>query len=269
MSSDRDDDRNDGVSCLAGLDGSGLLATFARLAAAPDATSTDVLEVAAMGVAIAELGLLDRAVPARAVAARARSVLLGAAAMRAAAVDEDARDALDLAIEQARRGVTLLAGGALGALEGPPTDEPTPHDVTRLLRGTLDGFSAADVALRLHRSGARSRYEAFLPARPVARIRLAADAAPDVRDPAHGRALGSQQLHGAVLEAVAFPDGAIAIYAEPAIDLALASIDARLAGRPAQASGYLELRIERGTPRVTLELESGAEIVRWELPLSS
>jgi hypothetical protein len=196
-------------------------------------------------------------------------VLLGAGVLRQASVDEDARDALDLAIDQARRGASLLGGGALSSLDGPPTHEPTPHELACLLRGELDGHAAADVAIRLHRSGVRDRYAAFLPSGLAeTRVRLAADSAPIVRDPAEGRALGTERLGGASLEAFAFEGGVIAIYAEPAIAVSLVSSDPALATRAIEAAGYLELTLDldrSGSQTVTLELADGDRTLRWTL----
>lgn len=268
---------------LAGADGSFVVQAFERLAAsalAPEAPPAVVLECAAMGTALAVLGLLPRAPSRERVAAKARRTLLAAGALRdhvsadrvagQEAEDEDALDALALAIEQARRGAALLggAGGSLAALEGPPALEPTSADVAALLRGALDGHAAADVALRLHRSGARDVYAAFLPARETLQRRLAADAAPAIRDPSLGRSLGRATLGAATLEAYAFAD-AIAIYAEPAIALTLTSVDAPLASRPRETSGYLELAIAGEPASITLELGEGQGEGRlvWSLDL--
>lgn len=258
---------------LAGADGSAVAQAFERLAAralAPEAPQGAVLEAAAMGTALAVLGLLDRAPSREKMASKARRTLLTAGALRDGVEDEDARDALELAIEQARRGAGLLGGGPLSALDGPPALEPTPADVGKLLRGALDGHAAADVALRLHRSGARDLYAAFLPPRERVRRRLAADAAPVIRDPGQGRSLGRAMLGAATLEAYAFP-GAIAIYAEPAVALTLMSIDAPLAGRPRETNGYLELALEGAPASLTLELREGQGEGRlvWSLDLGA
>ncbi|MFO0686205.1 MAG: hypothetical protein U0234_29350 [Sandaracinus sp.] len=258
---------------LLAADGSAVAQAFERLAAgalSPEAPHGVVLEAAAMGTAVAVLGLLDRAPSRDKMAAKARRTLLTVGALRSGegAVDEDARDALELAIEQARRGAGLLGGGPLSALDGPPALEPTPADVAKLLRGALDGHAAADVALRLHRSGARDAYAAFLPQREVVRRRLAADAAPAIRDPAQGRSLGRATLGAASLEAYAF-SGAIAIYAEPAVALTLVSVDAPLAARPRETNGYLELALEGQPASLTLELREGQGEGRivWSLDL--
>jgi hypothetical protein len=267
-------------------DGAALLAAFERLAAraeaedapSPEAQAAVVLEAAALGVALAVLGIADRAPVRSRIVARARRTLLGAAALRdAAAADEDALDALDLAIEQARHGVRLLGGTPpdLASLDGPPTHEPTPTEVARLLRGELDGHAAADVAVRLHRSGARHRYAAFLPAARASRpVRLAADSAPVVRDPSLGRSLGTGALGAAALEAFVFaePSVVIAIYAEPALGqpapaLALVSADVPLASRAAETSGYLELTLVGVPSRVTLVLTDGERTTSLELTL--
>ncbi len=281
-----------------GWDGSLVIRAFERLAAdacAPDASPERVLEAAAMGVALAELGLVERALDRDRVASRARKVLLGAGALRSAVGDasapdasapdasvadeEDARDALELAIDQARRGLALLSGGSISALDGAPTHEPTPRDLSRLLRGELDGHASADVALRLHRSGARDpravgdsrhdRYAAFLPERPLdTRVRLAADSAPGVRDPSLGRSLGTLILRsGGSLEAHAFEGGVIAIYAESSMTVALTSIDVPLVGRVIETSGYLELCVEGDPESVTLVLADGDRSLTWSLNL--
>lgn len=260
---------------LDGADGSLVVQAFERLAAralAPAASEASVLEAAAMGTALAVLGLADRAPSRERVLARARRTLLGAAALRESAADEDARDALELAIEQARRGVGLLGRGSLSLpdglplLDGPPALEPTPSDVAKLLGGALDGHAAADVALRLHRSGVRDAYAAFLPVREIARRRLAADAAPAIRDPSLGRLLGRAELGAAKLEAYAFP-GAVAIYAEPPIALTLTSVDVPLQSRPRETGGYLELLLASEPDAITLELGDGATRLVWSLAM--
>lgn len=253
------------------LESQGLLAAFERLAGGEPGQVADplaVLEGAALAVALAVLGLLDEARGARAFGSRVRKTLLGAGALRIGATDEDARDALDLAIAQARMGSALLGGAPLSTLDGVGAGEPTPREVARLLRGELDGFAAADVALRLHRSGARAHYAAFLPAHAAPpRVRLAADSAPSVRDPALGRSLGTTTLGKVTLEAYVFPDGILAIYAEPAVGLSVASIDVALTARPAQTAGYLELRVEGDPERVALVLADGALETAWTLGL--
>lgn len=253
-------------------DGAPLIQAFERLAAAAaraDAPVSAVLEAASMGVALAVLGLLALAGDRHALVTRTRKTLLSAGAARAAAVDEDARDALDLALEQARRGAALLGGGPLSVLDGPPALEPTPRELARLIQGALDGHAAADVATRLHRSGMASRFAALLPDRPQPRprARLAADSAPDVRDPAAGRALGTTALGSAALEAFAFPDGHLAVYAEPAIVLSLESHDVELAERAIERPGYLELCLAGDPAEVTLGLGDGSAHIRWTLPL--
>jgi hypothetical protein len=254
---------------LEGADGALLLRAFeqrARAVAKPDAPIETVLEAAAMGVALGVLGLLDRATDRDRLVARARRALLGVGALRAGA-DDDAIDALELAIAQARSGLALLAGGPLAALDGPRSSEPSPEEVARLVRGELDGHAAADVATRLHRSGAIDRYAALLPTRERRWIRLAADSAPEVRDPKAGRLVGSTTLASASLEAYAFDDGVLAIYAEPAIALTLASTDVPLAGRPIETAGYLELHLASSPTRVTLTLSQEQRTVEWTLEL--
>lgn len=254
-------------------DGAQLLRAFEALATgacAEDAAPAVVLEAAAMGTALAVLGLVGRAPDGARVASRARRVLLGATALRAAvAGDEDALDALDLALAQARRGAALLGGGPLSALDGAPTHEPTSSELVQLLRGALDGHASADVALRLHRCGMRERYLAFLPAEaPAPRVRLAADSAPAVRDPSAGRALGASLLGEVALEAYAFDaGGTIAIYAEPAIGVSLVSVDAPLASRTLETNGYLELHLEGVPTQITLVLADGDRSVTWTLLL--
>lgn len=253
-------------------DGSAVIRAFERLAAEatrPSGAADQVLEAAAMGIALAELGLVDRAVDRDRVASRARKALLGAGALRAATTDEDALDALELAIEQARRGVSLLAGGPISILDGAPALEPTPREVARLVAGELDGHAAADVATRLHRSGARGRYAALLPMGfpTEVRVRLAADSAPVIRDPSHGRALGSLALGAALLEAYAFEAGVVAVYAEPAVAISLSSIDSPLAARTIEVVGYLELRVEGDPDSLALALTDGETSVRWSLRL--
>jgi hypothetical protein len=195
--------------------------------------------------------------------------LLGVASLREGA-DEDALDALDLSIARARLGITLLAGGSIDALDGPPCIEPTVEDVARLMQGRLDGLAAADVAIRLHRSRAREAYAAFLPERSPARprMRLAADSAPTVRDPKAGRSAGAHRLGEAALEAVVFEDGAIAIYAEPAIALTLASIAAPLAERAIETAGYLELRLAAAPASVTVVLAHEDRRLEWTIALA-
>jgi hypothetical protein len=253
-------------------DGSAVIRAFERLAAEaarPEAPADRMLEAAAMGIALAVLGLVERAVDRDRVASRARKALLAAGALRAASADEDALDALELALEQARRGVSLLTGGPSSILDGAPSLEPTPRELARLVAGELDGHAAADVATRLHRSGARERYAALLPTGSAddVRVRLAADSAPVIRDPALGRALGSAELGRVSLEAYAFEAAVVAIYAEPAVAISLASIDAALERRPIEVVGYLELRVVGDPETLTLTLTDGEASVRWSLRL--
>lgn len=249
-------------------DGALLLRAFERIArdaCAEDAPASTVLEAAAMGIALAELDLVDRAVDRDRVVSRARRVLLRAASLREGADDEDA---VELAITQARRGMALLSGGTLDALDGPAADPPSEADLARLLRGELDGHAAADVALRLHRSPSRAALEAFLPSREgVRRIRLAADSAPSIRDPASGRVVGATKLGSATLEAYAFDELVVAIYAEPSVAITLVAIDAALEGRAIETAGYLELRLAEDPASVTLVIAHEEGNVRWVLPL--
>jgi hypothetical protein len=252
-------------------DGSALLAAFARAAAIAlreDAAAPVVLEAAAMGLALGALGLVAQAPDRERLASRTRRVLLGAAALRqAVSEDDDALDALELALDQAKRGIALLGGGPLASIDGAPTHEPTPHELAQLLRGELDGHAAADVAIRLHRSGARERYAAFLPGSGSRRLRLAADSAPVVRDPALGRALGTATLGTVALEAFAFDHAIVSVYAEPPIGIVLVSSDARLASRAIETSGYLELALAERPDGVTLVLGDGEQTLTWKLSL--
>jgi hypothetical protein len=253
-------------------DGSLVISAFERLAAdtaRPDAPVEKVLEAAAMGVALAVLGLVDRAVDRDRVASHARKALLRAGTLRADLEDEDAADALDLALEQARRGASLLAGRPLEDVAGRCLD-PTPLEIARLIRGELDGHASADVALRLHRSGAYARFAALLPARALLeapRMRLAADSAPVIRDPSLGRSLGATRLGSTALEAYAFEGHVLAIYAEPALPFSLVEIDASLAARTIETAGYLELCLERDPTSLKLTLTDGQATVAWELQM--
>jgi hypothetical protein len=258
-----------------GLDGSRLVdAHRRRIARALEAAASldDVLEAAAMTIALAVVGRLDE-VPRTertALAKRTRRALL----TLGAEADEDAREALELAAKMARRGIVVLDGGALPD-ERRAVDPPTARDVGRLLAGELDGFAAADVALRLRDNpDVRRALATLAPAltapavlsRP--RVRLAADAAPEVRDPASGRLVGAREVEGAALEAFSFADGVLAVYAEPPVALRVrASVDGTPLPRARETMGYAELPIPDGTTDVELTIELGEQALDWNLSL--
>lgn len=261
-----------------GLDGSGLVEAQRRaIARAVPASSSlgDVLEAAAMSVALAVIGRLDELPRAdrTALAKRTRRALL----TLGAETDEDAREALELAAKLARHGIAVLDGGALPA-ERVGVDPPTVPDVRRLLAGELDGLAAADVALRLRdnpdvrRSLATLAPVLAVPARVAPRVRLAADAAPEIRDPAGGRLVGARALAGSPgevsLEAFVFADGVLALYAEPPVPLRVrASVAGVAAGRARETMGYSELTIPEGAASIELSIELGDHAHTWSLAI--
>lgn len=270
------------------LDGSGLVRSFERakdraLSEASGETVREraewVLEATAYVSALDVIGRLSSVVRGdrEALAARARRTLLSLAGL---AVDEDDRDALDLAARYAREGLRALSGAAV---EAPRGDEPPPpvRDLVRLVRGELDGFASADVALRL-RGSARGRAELArvvpsIVSPAVSRFRVAADSlGPEaglgsvVRDPREGRAIGSLAVGDGALEAFVFPDGALptytalAIYADPPLSLGVAGAGIEVQSR---SPGYVEVRIVDGTHPLTLRVEYGDRSFEWVLSL--
>ncbi|MCB9597357.1 MAG: hypothetical protein H6719_31825 [Sandaracinaceae bacterium] len=182
--------------------------------------------------------------------------------------DEEELEALRMCATIARDGLRALGGRPL-------PDEPTardvrvvipPGDLTRLLRGQLDGFAAGTLAMRVRRSEAAmaelrtlNRLEA-----PAAesRFALAAAEAAAVIDPAAGRLLGTHPTLG--VEAVLFEDGEVrlALYAEEPDPLRLVApelttVDVR--------EGYWIGRVAEGTSRVVATLHVGERSEPWEL----
>jgi hypothetical protein len=266
----------------------GLVIAFERakdraLSPAGDETARErtewVLEATSYVVALEVIGRVGSIVRADrdALAGRARRTLLSLGGLVSEG-DEDDRDALDLAARYAREGLRALGSQVA---DSRPGDAPPPpmRDLVRLVRGELDGFASADVALRV-RGSVRATVELarMVPsvATPAAsRFRLAADSlsvdAPAValRDPRDGRAIGSQSLDEGALEAFVFPDGVIAIYADPPLPLRVTAVGVTGASMEQRASspGYVEVGTREVSP-IVLRVEYGDRSFEWALPLS-
>lgn len=191
-------------------------------------------------------------------------------------------EALRMCAAIARDGLRALGGKPLPDRAGSSLDVRViipPGDVTRLLRGELDGFAAGSLARKIRRSDAAMAELRTLTrlegpnahigdgAPPRARdLSLAAAAAAAVLDPAGGRGLGTHATLG--VEAVLFADegeGArLAIYAEDPDPLrlvapALTTLDVR--------EGYWIGRVAGGATRIEATLHVGNRSEPWVLDL--
>ena len=275
-----------------GMDGGGLVRAFERAwsrarfsppragAGQTDvATARDraawLLEAAAYVAALDAVGRLSSIARSdrEALSAQTRRTLLSLAGL---AVDPDDRDALEVAARYAREGLRVL-GGAPAATRSADDHAPPPaRDLVRLIRGDLDGFASADLALRL-RGSARGRAELArvvpsiaLPA--ASRLRVAADSASpggSLRDPRDGRAVGALTVEDGALEAFSFRDGTLAVYADPPLSLSVARVSA--AGsvvaliQGTRSPGYVEVEVTEITGPLTLCVDYGDRSFDWVL----
>jgi hypothetical protein len=178
-----------------------------------------VLEALALSVALELMGELP-AMPAK---LREELRRIGQRALLHAGAeppdDEDAEDALRLAVALARDGLRALAGRAPDAEPaGPP---PSPREIARLLGGRVDAFQAAWIARRARASEAAREEIAWAMRRRRAAgatpVRLAAADGEALRDPAEGQRIATivdPRTGAEVAEAYAFPNGTIAVYAD-------------------------------------------------------
>lgn len=265
------------------LDGSGLVRAFERACArALGATRASagegsereraehVLEATAFVVGLEAIGRVGSITPADgvALASLARRTVLTASGL---AVDEDDREGLELASRYAREGLRALSRSVVVTRDADEAPPPA-RDLVRFLRGELDGFASADLAMRL-RGSPRGRAElaTFVPSVPSApreRLRVAADTLgatfePVVRDPSEGRLVGTLTLAGSAIEAFLF-DGVLALYAEPPKLLTVTSAGVVTRGLSA---GYVEL-VVGDSEALGLRIECGDEVVDWALRLA-
>ncbi len=202
-------------------------------------------------------------------------------------LDEDELEALRMCAALARDGLralrdaageastggpaTISHAGADGA-EGAPDTRVVipPADLTRLLRGELDGFAAASLAMKVRRSAAAQaelstllRLHAGEPARTLA---LAAASAEPVLDPARGRMVGVLPELGAeaVLFEVPGEPRRLAIYAEDPAPLRLLATELTTED---VREGYWVGRLADGAQRVEATLEVGEQAATWTLDL--
>lgn len=196
--------------------------------------------------------------------------------------DEEELEELRLCAAIARDGLRALSGREpVGRdptdRDRPGSEEPggpdprvliPPSDLTRLLRGSLDGFAAGALAMKVRRSAAALEELRRLRHRrrggEERSLALAAASAAPVLDPAAGRVIGALPDAGA--EAVLFEgEGGVrrlAVYAEEpeAIRLLapeLTTEDVR--------EGYWVGRIDEGAQRVDAVLEIGDRREPWGL----
>ncbi len=198
--------------------------------------------------------------------------------------DEEELEALRMCAAIAREGLRALAGRPPTR---PPEDAPPrrdlrplipPGDLTRLLRGELDGFAAGSLAIQIRRSEpamaelrmlirsseATSASESADPSRPaVETIALAAAGPQAVLDPAQGRALGVHPTFG--VEAVLFEEEGrcrLALYAEEPDPLRL--VAAELTTEDVR-EGYWIGRVAQGRTSVQATLHVGERSEIWDL----
>jgi hypothetical protein len=182
--------------------------------------------------------------------------------------DEDELEALRMCASIARDGLRALSGR-------PPPEEPAldarvllpPGDLTRLLRGELDGFAAGSLAMKARRSeAARAELRTLNAlARPAERhLALAAADAAAVLDPAAGRPLGALPEAGA--EAVLFegPPRRLAVYAEDPAALRLVAPELTTED---VREGYWIGRVDEGAARIEATLHVGDRSHPWTLSL--
>ena len=215
-------------------------------------------------------------------------------------LDEDELEAMRMCASIARDGLRALSGRPLppvssrplssGQAESPEGPDVRvaipPSDLTRLLRGQLDGFAAGSLAMRVRRSDAAiaelRMLLALAPAgserpagsaegstteleaegrRPLA---LAAADAAAVLDPAAGRALGT--LEGVGAEAILFAGTPrrLAVYAEDPAPLRLVAPELTTED---VREGYWIGRIAEGATRIEAVLHVGDRSEPWVLVL--
>lgn len=163
--------------------------------------------------------------------------------------------------------------GAKRATESEPTMPVDPKvlvpptDLTRLLRGTLDGFAAGSLAMKIRLSPvalAELRALQALQAPEERTLSLAAADATAVLDPAEGRPVGALPEIGA--EAVLFtgPPRRLAVYAEDPEPLRL--IAPELTTEDVR-EGYWVGRVADGATRLEATLHVGDRSQPWVLKL--
>lgn len=184
--------------------------------------------------------------------------------------DEDELEALRMCAAIARDGLRALGGRPLP--EEPSAREDVrvivpPSDLTRLLRGELDGFAAGALAMRVRRSasalaelGTLRRLAAPASAETIA---LAAAEAAAVLDPAGGRFLGAHPVLG--VEAYLFEGAAgvrLALYAEDPDALRLVAPELTTED---VREGYWIGRVAGGARAIHAVLHAGDRSEPWDL----
>lgn len=256
-----------------------------------------ILEALAATVALETLGALSRTSAARREALRragARALLQVGALLQPGAGDEERAEAVRIVAPFARDGLRALAGKepprAPSAVEAVVGDA----ELVGLVHGSFDGFRLAEIAWRVRESREAQRAMRLLvrleeerelesdgapaadtPAwgrggpRSLRReaagprgggLRLAADGASSVRDPAAGRRIAELRVGDHDVELFRFEDGVIAAYAGTAVVLRLGG--ARVTPLVTRA-GYAEARPEGDATR--LELDVGGDGALIEL----
>jgi hypothetical protein len=239
-----------------------------------------ILEALAATVALEALGALSRTSPTRREALRragARALLQVGALLQPGAEDEERAEAVRIVAPFARDGLRALAGKEPprppSAVEAAVGDA----ELVGLVRGSFDGFRLAEIAWRVRESREAQRAVGLLvrleeereleesgagPARPArgGGLRLAADGASSVRDPAVGTRMAELRVGGHDVELFRFEDGVIAAYAGTAVVLRLGG--AHVTPLVTRA-GYAEARPEGGATR--LELDVGGDGALIEL----
>lgn len=184
-----------------------------------------------------------------------------------AGTDED--DAL--AARVGRAGLGVLGDPAGQPPGDAPADltPPSPRRILRMLRGELDGLSAASCAARLARDGvdaAAVLAMATSAGAPPTTIAVAAADPEPIRAPAEGRVVARLPAPG--LEAVLFhspPPRRLAIYAERSVPVRLTAAGAATEGmQPGYWIGRLDRRV-RGALSATIRV--GDREVAWTIPL--
>lgn len=255
--------------------------TSALRALGPTSTEEEVLEALALAGAVSLLpGVLDAVPPGdrRRLAARGAALLLASSRLEG---DTDEVVARSRALALARTGLEALRRNGEPSVAS--ASEPrravgvvSPRTLRRFLDGALDGFAAAELAVRA-RVDERTRVElavmaGFAPptsnvptfssteadeprlpgaskqrsdavGRPregTPRLRLVADDDAALRDPDRGERVGTARSGSVELEAVRFPDGFVAIYAAPARRIAVPVLPSGMK-LVRTALGYVEL----------------------------
>lgn len=197
-----------------------------------------VLEALALSVAVEITGDLAELPPSlrdelRRLGQRALLHVGGLFGRASSDADEDAQEALRIAVALARDGLRALSGRAPD--EEPERPPPSGREIARLLAGRLDAYEAASIARRVRASpsardelawalrrqrGADDRDPAAevprLDAPIAATTRLAAAEGEEMRDPASGRRLSALIDPGTgvqLAELFAFSGRVLAVYA--------------------------------------------------------